>query len=121
MLLEVDTAPRTVETPADLERALSKAKSRKVFDGFSYSHRREFVDWVTSAKRAETRAARIPKVIAKVSCSAMGALPYVAFVLIALLVIAYLGGAGVPVLAVIFVAGLLAAAILKRDRLVRRR
>jgi uncharacterized protein YdeI (YjbR/CyaY-like superfamily) len=57
VLLEVDTAPRTVETPADLERALSKAKSRKVFDGFSYSHRREFVDCVTSAKRAETRAA----------------------------------------------------------------
>jgi hypothetical protein len=51
----------------------------------------------------------------------MRALPYVAFVVIALLVIAYLGGAGVPVLAVIFVAGLLAAAILKRDRLVRRR
>lgn len=64
--LEVDTAPRTVDVPADLARALSAAKLKKAFDGFSFSHRREFVDWVTSAKRAETRAARIPKVVAQV-------------------------------------------------------
>lgn len=64
--LEVDTAPRTVDVPADLARALSAAKLKKAFDGFSYSHRREFVEWVTSARRAETRAARIPKVLAQV-------------------------------------------------------
>ncbi|TME69093.1 MAG: hypothetical protein E6H89_13025 [Chloroflexi bacterium] len=29
-------------------------------------HRKEFVDWVTSAKRAETRAVRIAKVVAQV-------------------------------------------------------
>jgi hypothetical protein len=64
--LEVDTAPRTVEVPADLARALSAAKLRSDFDRFSFSHRREFVDWLTSAKRPETRKARIPKVVAQV-------------------------------------------------------
>ena len=64
--LELDTAPRTVELPADLARALAAAKLRSGFDAFSFSHRKEFVDWITSAKRAETRAARIPKVVAQV-------------------------------------------------------
>jgi hypothetical protein len=64
--LEVDTAPRTVEIPADLATALSAAKLRDGFNAFSFSHQREFVGWVTSAKRAETRAARIPKVVAQV-------------------------------------------------------
>ena len=64
--LEVDTAPRTVVVPADLANALSTAKLRAGFDAFSFSHRKEFVDWVTSAKRAETRAVRIPKVVAQV-------------------------------------------------------
>ena len=68
--LEVDTAPRTVGLPADLARALSTAKLRSGFDAFSFSHRREFVEWVTSAKRAETRAARIPKVVAQVRAKA---------------------------------------------------
>ena len=34
--LEVDTAPRTVEVPADLARALSAAKLRSGFDAFSF-------------------------------------------------------------------------------------
>ena len=71
--LEVDTAPRTVELPADLARALSAAKLRSEFDAFSFSHRKEFVDWVTSAKRVETRAARIPKVVAQVRAKARAA------------------------------------------------
>ncbi|TMC77633.1 MAG: DUF1905 domain-containing protein [Chloroflexi bacterium] len=68
--LEVDTAPRTVDVPADLARALSAAKARAAFDAYSFSHRKEFVDWVTSAKRAETRATRIPRVVAHVRAKA---------------------------------------------------
>jgi hypothetical protein len=64
--LEVDTAPRTVAVPTDLARTLSAAKARAAFDAFSFSHRREFVESVTSAKRPETRAARIAKVVAQV-------------------------------------------------------
>ena len=71
--LQVDMAPRTVQVPADLARALSAAKLRAGFDTFSVSHRKEFVDWVTSAKRAETRAERIPKVITQVRAKARAA------------------------------------------------
>ncbi len=68
--LEVDAAPRTVVVPADLAGALSAAKLRADFDAFSFSHRKAFVEWITSAKRAETRAARIPRVVAQVRAKA---------------------------------------------------
>jgi uncharacterized protein YdeI (YjbR/CyaY-like superfamily) len=73
--LEVDTAPRTVQVPADLAKVLSAAKLRAGFNGFAYSHRKELVDAVTSAKRAETRAARIPRVVAEVRAKARAASP----------------------------------------------
>ena len=73
--LEVDTAPRTVEVPPDLAHALRAAKVRAGFDAFSFSHRKEFADWVTSAKRPETRAARIPKVVAQVRAKATAPSP----------------------------------------------
>jgi bacteriocin resistance YdeI/OmpD-like protein/uncharacterized protein DUF1905 len=68
--LEVDTAPRTVKVPTDLARALSAAELRAEFDAFSFSHRREFAEAVTSAKRPETRTARIEKVVAQVRAKA---------------------------------------------------
>jgi uncharacterized protein YdeI (YjbR/CyaY-like superfamily) len=68
--LEVDTAPRTVKVPADLARALSAAKLPARFDAFSISHRREFAEAVTSAKRTETRAARIEKIVAQARAKA---------------------------------------------------
>ena len=42
------------------------AKNRKAlaaFDAFSYSHRKEYLDWITEAKREETRAARLKQAI----------------------------------------------------------
>ena len=73
--LELDTAPRTVEVPADLARALTTTKLRAAFDGFSFSHRREFAESVTSAKRSETRAARIQKIVAQVRAKAKAVSP----------------------------------------------
>jgi hypothetical protein len=73
--LEVDTAPRTVAVPADLARALSTATLRPEFEAFSFSHRREFVESVTSAKRDATRAARISKVVAQVRAKARAVSP----------------------------------------------
>jgi len=46
--------------PGDLAAALkSNKKARATFEGFSPSHRREYIEWITGAKRAETRAKRI--------------------------------------------------------------
>ena len=64
--LELDTSPRSVDVPADLARALSAAKLRSGFDAFSFSHRKEFVESIMSAKRPETACVRIAKVVAQV-------------------------------------------------------
>ena len=61
--LETDAAERTVMVPSDLARALSSAKKRLAFDALSFTRRKEHVEAVTGAKRPETRAARIAKVV----------------------------------------------------------
>ena len=54
----------TVKVPADLAAALGRnARARKTFDGFSPSHRREYVEWITEAKREETRARRLKQAV----------------------------------------------------------
>ena len=47
-----------IAMPSDLAEALSPA-ARSFFDGLSPSHRREYLEWITEAKRPETRAKRI--------------------------------------------------------------
>lgn len=61
--LEADTAARTVMVPSDLARALTSAKLRSAFDALSFTRRKEHVAAVMDAKRPETRAARIEKVV----------------------------------------------------------
>ena len=59
-----DDAPREVEVPDDLAEALARNDEvRAVFDGLSFSHRREYVNSITEAKRAETRARRVERTI----------------------------------------------------------
>lgn len=49
-----------LSTPPDLAAALKKnAKAAKTWDGFAPSHRREYIEWITEAKREETRATRL--------------------------------------------------------------
>ena len=65
-------APRTVRSPKppvrvppDLERALARnPRARTAFDGFSPSHRREYVEWIQEARREETREKRLATAIA---------------------------------------------------------
>ena len=53
-----------VEVPADLERALAKnARARAAFEGFSPSHRREYVEWIEEARREDTRRKRLATAI----------------------------------------------------------
>ena len=58
--LELDAAPREVEVPADLAEALARDDAARAnFEGMPYSHRKEWVRWVTEAKKPDTRAARL--------------------------------------------------------------
>lgn len=55
---------KTVTVPADLQEALSKNKTAaKFFNDLSYGYKKEYVEWVTMAKREETRKDRITKVV----------------------------------------------------------
>lgn len=61
------TAPKdkTIETPADVQKALKKAKVLTYFDSLAYSHRKEYIQWIDSAKKEETRLRRIAQAIEK--------------------------------------------------------
>ncbi len=64
--VELDEAPRTVELPPALEAALDSDKgARAVFHDLSYSHRREYADWIAEAKRADTRDRRVAQTLEK--------------------------------------------------------
>ena len=64
VVLEPDTAPRTVEVPDDLASALAaNPPAQATFDAATASQRKEWVRWVTEAKRAETRADRLTKAV----------------------------------------------------------
>lgn len=62
--VELDTAPRTVDVPDDLRTALAKdAAARERFEGLPYSHRKEHVRALESAKKPETRERRLAKTL----------------------------------------------------------
>ena len=62
--LEPDDAPRIAAVPPDLGEALEKRRLREAFERFSPTHQREYVEWVESAKKPETRQSRIEKTVA---------------------------------------------------------
>jgi len=60
--LEEDKEPRIVEVPLDFQNALAKnIKASKTFEKFAYTHRKEYVRWIESAKKPEIRNNRIQK------------------------------------------------------------
>lgn len=64
--LELDTAPREVEVPADFAAALdADPKARATFDGLSYSNKRRFTLAIDDAKTDETRLRRIDKFVSQ--------------------------------------------------------
>jgi Bacteriocin-protection, YdeI or OmpD-Associated/Domain of unknown function (DUF1905) len=58
--IALDDGERTVEVPSDLADALAAdPEVRRAFDALSFTHRKEFVRWVTEAKKEATRAERV--------------------------------------------------------------
>jgi len=50
--------------PDYFKKALIKNnKAKKVFDNFSYSHQKDYVEWITEAKTEETRLKRVKKTL----------------------------------------------------------
>jgi len=62
--LTLDEAPRTIEPPEDLVKAMRRSKGAKgAWDKLSYSCQREWAEAIEDAKKPETRARRIAKAI----------------------------------------------------------
>lgn len=53
-----------IPVPQDLAEALDgNPSARATFDAFAPSHRREYLEWITEAKREDTRAKRIAQAL----------------------------------------------------------
>jgi hypothetical protein len=62
--IELDHAPREVEVPADLARALNGDRvAQQAFDKLSYTHRKEYARWIEEAKRDDTRRRRVNRAV----------------------------------------------------------
>jgi hypothetical protein len=68
LVVEADAAERTVIVPDDLRRALARRPTAKTaFDHLAYTHRKEYVQWVESAKKPETRARRVAEAVTRIA------------------------------------------------------
>ncbi len=67
VLIVADTTERTIEVPDDLAAALATAGATKRFTSLAPSHRKEYVRWITEAKKPETRNKRIGEAVQKIS------------------------------------------------------
>jgi Bacteriocin-protection, YdeI or OmpD-Associated/Domain of unknown function (DUF1905) len=73
VVVALDVEPRVVEVPTDLAQALAVDGAAQVaFDELSYTHRREYVEWIAEAKRPATRARRVAETVERVRAGARG-------------------------------------------------
>ncbi|MES2616852.1 MAG: YdeI/OmpD-associated family protein [Bacteroidota bacterium] len=52
-----------IETPDDLQNLLEQNGLTEYFDMLAYTHRKEYILWITDAKKEETRIKRLDKTI----------------------------------------------------------
>ncbi len=64
VVVERDTAVRTIETPPAFKTLLRREGLLPVFEKLSFTHRKEYIRWITEAKKEETRMARSTKAVA---------------------------------------------------------
>lgn len=56
----IDSKTKTIRLPEDLEKLLTKnKKANAFFQTLSFSNRKEYVEWIVTAKREETRNERL--------------------------------------------------------------
>ena len=66
--LELDTAPRVIEPPPDLAKALARDKrAAAAWDGLSYTNKREIALGLEEAKKPETRERRLAAALARLN------------------------------------------------------
>lgn len=64
--IQKDTEERLVDVPDDLKLALANSKKAlEFYDSLSFTNRKEYAVWISSAKRIETREKRLAETIKK--------------------------------------------------------
>ncbi|TDE09644.1 YdeI/OmpD-associated family protein [Jiangella asiatica] len=64
--IEPDDAPRVVRVPAELAAALGESPvAARAFEALSYTHRKEYAEWVAEARRQQTRDSRAATTVRK--------------------------------------------------------
>ena len=61
--IRLDRSDRTPETPADLREALAEDGASAAWEALAPSRRKELLVWLAGAKRDQTRAARIGRIV----------------------------------------------------------
>jgi len=60
----INPATKEVRLPDDLAKILKKNKKEEaIFNSLAYSHKKEYVEWIVTAKREETRTKRLTEMI----------------------------------------------------------
>ena len=68
--VEKDEEVREIELPIDFKTELEKnEEALKYYNNLSYSAQRKYYQWITSAKKEETRKRRIMEAISKLECN----------------------------------------------------
>ena len=64
VVLERDQGERKIETPPELEKALrGNRKAASLFSELTFSQKKEYVDWISSAKQLATKESRAAKAV----------------------------------------------------------
>ncbi|MEO7767794.1 MAG: YdeI/OmpD-associated family protein [Ferruginibacter sp.] len=64
----IDMESRTITTPLELEVLFTKNESAKAFfETLSFTNKKEYITWITGAKREETKLARLEATIDKLT------------------------------------------------------
>jgi hypothetical protein len=64
----IDPGTKTIRLPEDFEKELKKKKLQSsFFETLSFTNKKEYVEWIVSAKKEETRTARIKESIERLA------------------------------------------------------
>lgn len=63
VVVTLDDTPRELTVPKDLRTILESGKVWEIFSKLSYTHRKEYIQWIESAKKEETRQNRLAKIV----------------------------------------------------------
>ena len=64
----IDAVNKTINLPEDFAKQLHKNKKEKeFFETLSFTNKKEYVEWIVTAKREETRATRVEESVERLS------------------------------------------------------